>query len=349
MIRKLLILIFGFSALSASAQFSFSGSIDPLEYDGDIYLSIIDDYRKWSGVYSEQIIAKEKADSTGFFEFSGDQLETRHQIYRIHVDNCENGDGLSHFSGRCPDSRQILFLAKNTDSISFPIGFENQIFCDIRSSNDAATALIRIDSLKEHMRYALSEIRSPANSKLNTTKWFKTLQDFGTSLDEPLAELYVYEFLSDRSSDHYDYYLSDLNENEYYTQLEKRLKLNYPKSELTHQYSHELAADRFAVNGAKSDNSWFWILTVLLGISVLINLFTIRKLRLMQRNEKKELTASLTRQEQKILGFILEDHTNKDIAEAMFVSVSTVKSHINSIYKKLNVQSRNEVKSLFNK
>ena len=38
---------------------------------------------------------------------------------------------------------------------------------------------------------------------------------------------------------------------------------------------------------------------------------------------------------------------NKDIAEALFVSVSTVKTHVNNVYKKLNVQTRKEVKNLF--
>lgn len=334
----------------ANAQFSFSGLINTAEYEGDIYLSVIDDYRKWSGVYSEQIIARVSADSSGYFEFSGNQLEDIHQIYRIHVDNCENGGGLNHFSGHCPDSKQILFLAKNSDSIHFPFGFENEMFCDIVSSNEAATALIRIDSLKEHMRFAISEVGSPANKKLNTTKWFKTLQDFGDSLGEPLAKLYVYEFLSDRSSDHYDYYLHDLEKNTFYGRLEEELKNDYPDSELSKQYNLELAADRFSIGKDRSgNNAWLWILIILLGISVLINFITIEKIRRNLSSQKKDLSASLTPQEQKILDFILDDHSNKDIAEAMFVSVSTVKSHINSIYKKLKVQSREDVKSLFNK
>ena len=61
------------------------------------------------------------------------------------------------------------------------------------------------------------------------------------------------------------------------------------------------------------------------------------------------LKSLLTKQEQTILEHILDDKTNKDIAEVLFVSVSTVKTHINSIYKKLNVSSRELAKDLFNK
>ncbi|MBT8270060.1 MAG: helix-turn-helix transcriptional regulator [Bacteroidia bacterium] len=346
--RRLLILCFLVCWL-ADAQYSFSGWVDTNSYDGDIYLSVIDDYRKLSGIYSEQIIARIKADSSGHFEFSGNQLEDKHQIYRVHVDNCENGNGLNHFSGHCPDSREVLFLAKNTDSISFPFGFENEMFCDVKSSNESAMALIRIDSLKEHMRYALSEIRSSANTRLNTKKWFTNLQEFGMNLEEPLAELYIYEFLSDRSSDYYDYYLSDLKDNAFYGNLENKLNLNYPDSDLSDQYRTELAADRFAIDQGRSGSKWLWLLYIILGISILINFITLFKLRFRKSRKNSSTKASLTPQEQKILEHILSDHTNKDIAEAMFVSVSTVKSHINSIYKKMGVQSRQEVKSLFNK
>ena len=57
----------------------------------------------------------------------------------------------------------------------------------------------------------------------------------------------------------------------------------------------------------------------------------------------------LTKQEQNVLDLLLGDNTNKDIAEALFVSVSTVKTHVNNVYKKLNVNSRDELKSLFSK
>ena len=56
--------------------------------------------------------------------------------------------------------------------------------------------------------------------------------------------------------------------------------------------------------------------------------------------------ASLTQQENKVLDLILEDKTNKEIASELFVSVSTVKTHINNVYKKLEVSSRKEVKEL---
>ena len=41
------------------------------------------------------------------------------------------------------------------------------------------------------------------------------------------------------------------------------------------------------------------------------------------------------------------DKTNKEIASELFISLSTVKTHINNLNKKLNVTSRKELKRLF--
>ena len=39
--------------------------------------------------------------------------------------------------------------------------------------------------------------------------------------------------------------------------------------------------------------------------------------------------------------------TNKEIAEQLFISLSTVKSHINTIYSKLSISSRKEIDQFF--
>ena len=52
------------------------------------------------------------------------------------------------------------------------------------------------------------------------------------------------------------------------------------------------------------------------------------------------LVESLTRREQEILQLIIEGSTNKQIAQDLFLELSTVKWHINRIYKKLGVRSR---------
>lgn len=353
-VKTLLTVVVLFSAsFYCNAQFKFSGNVDNTKWHENVYLSVIDDYRHLSGVYSEQIIAKTQADSTGYFEFTGNGLDEINRIYRIHVDNCDDTvQDINHFNGHCDDSKEILFIAKNTDTIQFPFSFDNQMFCDVTSNNSKANAFVKIDSLKDAMRFAYSEIQSKASLELNNKKWFKKLQDFGKELKEPLAELYIYCYLSDRNNSLHEYYLEDLKSNSYYDDLLNRLSEIYPNASYTSQYKNELNSDKFIVSETTENSrsfNWKYILGIFLFFSLLGNIFLFKKLKELKNSSLKNAKQQLTKQEQTVLDLLLENKSNKEIANALFVSVSTVKTHVNNVYKKLNVQSRNEVKDLFNR
>ncbi|WP_025743798.1 response regulator transcription factor [Aquimarina pacifica] len=333
----------------AIGQYKFSGLVDEKNKHNLIYLSLIEDYRKISGIYAEQIIEKTTIDSTGAFYFSGDNLPVSNHIYRIHIENCsENKQTPIHFDGFCPESKQILFIANNTDTIELPITFDQEMFCTIVSNNEKSNAFLKVDSIIDEMRFAFASYRSEANRKINNKKWFKTLQQFAKKQQEPLVELYTHSFLSEKRNNLYAYYLEDLENNSHYDNLLNRLQQKYPNSPYTNQYQRELSSDRFLINPKEVSTKeyWLWILLTLLSVSVLINIVQfldyLKRKKINKRTEKK-----LTQQEQKVLQFILEDKTNKEIASAMFVSISTIKTHINNLYKKLNVRSREDVKSLY--
>jgi DNA-binding NarL/FixJ family response regulator len=48
----------------------------------------------------------------------------------------------------------------------------------------------------------------------------------------------------------------------------------------------------------------------------------------------------LTPREQEVLCLLTKGNTNKELAKALFISEKTVKSHLNSIFRKLNVSRR---------
>jgi WD40 repeat protein/serine/threonine protein kinase len=64
--------------------------------------------------------------------------------------------------------------------------------------------------------------------------------------------------------------------------------------------------------------------------------------KLSEAGRAADLLESLTLREQEILGMIVEGHTNRQIAQDLYIEQSTVKWHIRQIYKKLGVRSRKQ-------
>ncbi|RYV04183.1 hypothetical protein SOPP22_00095 [Shewanella sp. OPT22] len=56
--------------------------------------------------------------------------------------------------------------------------------------------------------------------------------------------------------------------------------------------------------------------------------------------------AQLTQKELTVVELILANHKNTEIAQKMFIELSTVKTHINNIYKKLNISNRQQLKNI---
>ncbi|MDW3194293.1 MAG: helix-turn-helix transcriptional regulator [Cytophagales bacterium] len=69
---------------------------------------------------------------------------------------------------------------------------------------------------------------------------------------------------------------------------------------------------------------------------------------LIEQNKSKESlrkieTFELTPKEVEVATLMLEEKKNKEIADELFVELSTIKTHINAIYKKIGVKNRNEL------
>lgn len=58
-----------------------------------------------------------------------------------------------------------------------------------------------------------------------------------------------------------------------------------------------------------------------------------------------DLIEGLTERQKDVYDLIICGKTNKEIMTELFIEQSTLKSHINQIYKKLNIKSRKDLKS----
>jgi len=65
-----------------------------------------------------------------------------------------------------------------------------------------------------------------------------------------------------------------------------------------------------------------------------------------EQGKATSLAVELSPKEEEILAGIVAGESNKAIAARLFVSEATVKSHINSIYKKAGIRNRKEAIAL---
>ena len=336
----ILLLLFLIAGPEVFGQYLFTGKLKDSTAGVPVYLSWIRDYRKISGLYPDQVIQVASSDSLGAFQFSGEQLESVNQIYRIHTDGCETG--VNHYIRQCDAGEQVAFIASNRDTIHFPLSGDQQVFCDIVSTNTSTAALLTIEQSRADMEFDLVNYPTEQAVALQAKSWFRDLQELGKTFDEPLAEIYVYDLISERRSSLFPHYLEDLKRNTYYDALQERMLTSYPGSTYTTLYQADLESDRAMALGNRP--KWYvYGFAVLLLASLLLNAYYLYWKPHRKRKRKIAASETLTPQEEKILAGIRARKSNKELAQEFYISLSTVKTHINSIYKKMGVTQREQL------
>jgi len=338
-----------FNLYTLNAQFQFSGEVTDNFKDATAYLTIVDEYQKSDLLLTEKIIQECKIDSLQQFIFKGDFLASKNMLYKIHVDTCNDEISDSkHLLNHCETSHSILFIANNSDTVFFPLNDLSQLFCEIKQSSKYNTSVLEINTLQENLLMDLQYSKSDVQRSIIYKNCFQKLQEFGKTFNDPLVELYTYHLYANEKSFSRDFYLADLKKSEYYADLLERLTLKYPKSNYTKQFKRDLKKDQYSQLNTSNFKTGIvlYILGGLLLVSMLINIILLKKTK-----SKKELKIDykkiLTPQEQKVFELMYQKTSNKNIADILFISVSTVKTHINNIYSKLSISSRKEVDVFF--
>ena len=332
-----------------TAQFQFSGEVTEDYRKATAYLVVVDEYQKSDLLITEKIIQEYKIDSTNKFVFKGDFLSSKNMLYKIYLDTCNDHiSDYKHLLNHCETSQSILFIANNSDRIDFPLNDLSQLFCEIKTTSKQNTAVLEIDVLQERLLVNLQSSKSDAQRHIIYKKCFEKLQEFSRSFKDPLVELYAFHLYANEKSFSRAFYLDDLKESRYYADLLERLTHNYPKSNYIKQFKSDLKKDQYSFLESNNSETGFlvYLIGALLIISILLNLFLFKKTR-----DKKELKIDyktvLTPQEQKVFELMYQKSSNKNIADTLFISVSTVKTHINNIYSKLSISSRKDVDVFF--
>ncbi|MEO0573675.1 MAG: LuxR C-terminal-related transcriptional regulator [Bacteroidota bacterium] len=131
----------------------------------------------------------------------------------------------------------------------------------------------------------------------------------------------------------------DISENPtyYITLLEKLRESAIPQAEYLFLEEKIAYLGQAELQNQLGHSRWLNIALIALCLALIYAVVHLKK------KVRKSTAPELSRQEVTVRNLILQGKSNKEIANELFISLSTVKSHITNLYGKLNVANRREL------
>ncbi len=338
--KNIFIPFFGFLLFLASsnlchAQYSISGHLDTPEKNKRVYLSLLR-YNEERTISKEQLVTSTVTDSTGYFSFEGQLLSDKHSIYRIHS-RVDEKQSLMQMTDHEEGKNFHNFVFSNQDTIVFE---KNDKFW---FSNNSNTNLVdqewqQFSSYVNQLQRELSTLTNFNRDKSSSQALSELKTYTDTKKIHPLVTLTLLAGIQP------SIVKADLkNDILFYQKLEESLDDYYENSSYALQFK-ELLTD-LSKTETLQDLEFYkrstYILSslcalLLIGLIVLFIKFKRTKTAVPQEN------LNLTNQEERVAELIIQEKSNKEIATELFISLSTVKTHIRNLYAKLEVNNRQE-------
>lgn len=308
-----------------NGQFLFEG-VAPEAYRGKtVHLDVIDGWNDFRLIAEDQLLAETRVDSSGRFRFEGNGLPAARGFYRLRFRDQEAQPEVSMWYR---NRHFIHFVARANDTLSF-----REL-----SLLKAGATNAKIDQAAGQFDRFDQELRSAESDRLTELIEEKRERYIRSNLTENDAATNI--FLLGHWPDFDDAPLPLLESLEGLLLADKSMRPEY------------LTTLRQQVGAASLDKNRreIFLLRILLllagaGILLLIWLFWRErrsKVAVKEPGKTTSLAVTLSPKEEEVLAGIVGGESNKAIAARLFVSEATVKSHINSIYKKAGIGKRQE-------
>ncbi|WP_299210844.1 LuxR C-terminal-related transcriptional regulator [uncultured Aquimarina sp.] len=264
---------------------------------------------------ASSVISKE-----GYFSFDQKWFNNKDHIYRVHIDPIKS---VSRHTGVTKNSK--LFILSKNDSIYFEKGTS---FFDSYTTNNKAH--------KEWQQLKKFESKFESlHDDFDTEKYL--LRTKGYVKDS--LQILLVKLISIKKLDDKKLLEKDIKENTaYYAELLKELKASDIDPALFLYLENKLSL----VHKEKTEKKYS-ISMVLNGIAGLVIITLVFLVVKRKRHQRKTILVPLSKQENTIKELIISGKSNKEIANELFISINTVKTHISNIYSKLHITNRKEL------
>ena len=318
-------------------QYSISGYLDTPKKNKMVYLSKLS-FNEENTIYEDQILTSTLTDSLGYFSFEGKLLPEKHALYRIHAKVDEN-EGPLQMTFHDDLKNLHNFIFSNQDTIVFEKN-KKYWFSTNTNTNPIDKEWQEFSSYANQLNLELASLKDFKNRDQSSNQLLSELKAFTDVKDaHPLVTLLLIGNVPESILQ------EDLkNDPEFYETLQNRLNTYYNNNSYAQKYK-ELIRD-LSVTEIESNLEFFKRLTFILGALGLILLIGVIVLLVKLKQKKLQYTTqgsiNLTKQEERVAELIVQDKSNKEIATELFISLSTVKTHIRNIYAKTEVSNRQE-------
>jgi len=335
----LLAILFCFANLTPlHADYRISGKVSLKgEWQHQIFLATIDKLDDYYTADAELIVNAVSVEKDGSFVLTGDNLPEYSQFYRLYLIKEEHSEfNACLFEGGEEHNFVHLILNNQSKLEVWADTTQYAPFSGYSIVGDIDNVMMKRLSTLVYPSYFFYEIKFPSELKFSRDKFNKDLFEFADTCSSTLVSLAAIN-----TTDYEAYINTNLQQYEAFgNELKTKLK-NHP---YTKDYQKLL---RYYTDDQASATPWLWkLLSLCLGFLCLFMFWQNRQLKTInkQTNEstKSKLNPNLTSQEIKILQLIQQGKSNKEIASDLFIELSTVKSHINKLYAKLQVKNRQE-------
>lgn len=341
MLRVILIfLCFYCSLQSVFAQYEISGTLKNYDsiWKNKIHLSLIDPYEKFNHIHLGQIISTTTIDKEGNFIFKGNILPESNSIIRLHLTDTE--DTHTVFFSIKPKN-YLLLIANNNSKIHITAPDFSLNPSDYEVSGDLNKINNEIKELESSLsidRFNYSKPDLMKNSSLINEKRTDIAREFCISNNSPLLNILALQNIHDLEKD----YLK--NSSFYETLISEKFKNN--NNPYIEAFKKQIGMIKYKNDLLNDDKSSARVYIVVLILILPIAFFTWFVIRRKKGRKNSIHLNQLTKREKEILKLINKGYQNKEIASELHIEVSTIKTHISNIYKKLEVKNRSEITQL---
>ncbi len=336
--RLLLFIAVCFTSNLCYADYSISGRVNiSEEWQPQIFLAAINKLDDYYNAYPDLIVDAANINPDGSFLLQGSTLPPEKKFYRLYLMKEQNSEFDACFYGGDDHNFIHVVLDNNMELSIMSDASEIAPFGGYTVNGDYDNEMMNSLAELVYPTFYFHQIKFPSELRFSQEKLNRDLISFSDTCSSTMASLAAVintdmDKYHESNSAFYSSFGtrlgSDLAENSYHEDYNRKMRYYYPE--------------------VKSQSSWREMLLLFLTGACLFLLWQNSSLRKKSNNldSKKEqlpdLTEQLTKKEKEILNLITAGKSNKEIAIDLFVELSTVKTHINKLYSKLNVSQRKD-------